>query len=114
MPVALAIAVALFAFSTLITWSYYSMKAWTTMFGRTPRSELIFKVIFCVFTVIGAVMTFDAVLLFADSMLFLCAIVNLLACYILLPKVRDEVRKWRRGIDSGEIEEVPVEERASN
>ena len=114
MPVALAIAVALFAFSTLITWSYYSMKAWTTMFGRSPRSELTFKVIFCVFTVIGAVMTFDAVLLFADSMLFLCAIVNLLACYILLPKVRDEVRKWRNGIDSGEIKEVPVEERATN
>jgi AGCS family alanine or glycine:cation symporter len=114
MPVALAIAVALFAFSTLITWSYYSMKAWTTMFGRSPRSELVFKVVFCVFTVIGAVMTFDAVLLFADSMLFLCAIVNLLACYILLPKVRDEVRKWRRGIDSGEIQEVPVEERANN
>jgi AGCS family alanine or glycine:cation symporter len=114
MPVALAIAVALFAFSTLITWSYYSMKAWTTMFGRSPRSELVFKVVFCVFTVVGAVMTFDSVLVFADSMLFLCAIVNLLACYILLPKVRDEVHKWWRGIDSGEIQEVPVEERATN
>jgi AGCS family alanine or glycine:cation symporter len=114
MPVALAIAVALFAFSTLITWSYYTMKAWTTMFGRSPRSELTFKVVFCTFTVIGAVMTFDSVLLFADSMLFVCAIVNLLACYILLPKVRDEVRKWRQGIDTGEIKEVPVEERANS
>jgi AGCS family alanine or glycine:cation symporter len=113
MPVALAIAVALFAFSTLITWSYYTMKAWTTMFGRSPRSELTFKVIFCLFTVIGAVMTFDSVLLFADSMLFVCAIVNLLACYILLPKVREEVRRFRAGLDSGEIEEVPVDERAN-
>jgi alanine or glycine:cation symporter, AGCS family len=111
-PVVLAIAVALFAFSTLITWSYYSMKAWTTMFGRSPRSELIFKVVFCLFTVVGTVMTFTSVLTFADSMLFLCAIVNLLACYILLPKVREELRSFRQGLRSGEIQEVPVEERA--
>jgi AGCS family alanine or glycine:cation symporter len=113
MPVLLAIAVALFAFSTLITWSYYTMKAWTTMFGRSPRSELTFKVIFCLFTVVGTVMTFGSVLDFADSMLFLCAIVNLLACYLLLPKVRDEVRDFLGGLRSGEIKEVPMEERAT-
>jgi AGCS family alanine or glycine:cation symporter len=112
-PVILAIAVALFAFSTLITWSYYSMKAWTTLFGRTSHSELIFKVVFCLFTVVGTVMTFDSVLTFADSMLFLCAIVNLLACYLLLPKVREEVRAFREGRRNGQITEVPVEERAN-
>ncbi len=112
-PVILAIAVALFAFSTLITWSYYSMKAWTTLFGRTPGSELTFKVVFCVFTVIGTVLTFTSVLEFADSMLFLCAIVNLTACYLLLPKVREEVRSFREGRRSGEIKEVPKEERAT-
>jgi AGCS family alanine or glycine:cation symporter len=111
-PVLLAIAVALFAFSTLITWSYYSMKAWTTMFGRSPRSELVFKIVFCLCTVVGTVMTFTSVLTFADSMLFLCAIVNLLACYILLPKVREELRSWREGIREGRIREVPVAERA--
>lgn len=112
-PIVLAVAVALFAFSTLITWSYYSMKAWTTLFGRSPRSELTFKILFCVFTVIGTVMTFTSVLTFADSMLFVCAIVNLLACYLLLPKVREELRSFREGLRSGEIKEVPVEERAN-
>jgi AGCS family alanine or glycine:cation symporter len=90
------------------------MKAWTTMFGRSARSELTFKVVFCLFTVVGTVMTFTSVLTFADSMLFVCAIVNLLACYILLPKVRDELRSWRAGVDSGEICEVPVEERTAS
>jgi AGCS family alanine or glycine:cation symporter len=113
-PVVLAVAVALFAFSTLITWSYYSMKAWTTLFGRSPRSELTFKLIFCLFTVVGTVMTFTSVLTFADSMLFVCAIVNLLACYLLLPKVREELRSFREGRRSGEIQEVPVEERATS
>jgi len=110
-PVILAIAVALFAFSTLITWSYYTMKAWTTLFGRSPASELTFKVVFCLFTVVGTVMTFTSVLTFADSMLFLCAIVNLLACYLLLPKVREEIRSFREGRRNGTITEVPVEER---
>jgi AGCS family alanine or glycine:cation symporter len=113
-PVVLAIAVALFAFSTLITWAYYSMKAWTTLFGRTARSELTFKIVFCLFTVVGTVLTFDSVLGFADAMLFVCAIVNLLACYLLLPKVRDELRSFRAGLADGTIEEVPVGERAHN
>lgn len=112
-PLVLAVAVALFAFSTLITWAYYSMKAWTTLFGRTPASELAFKVVFCLFTVVGTVMTFTSVLTFADAMLFVCAIVNLLACYLLLPKVREEVRSFRAGLRSGDIAEVPKEERAT-
>jgi AGCS family alanine or glycine:cation symporter len=113
-PVILAIAVALFAFSTLITWSYYTMKAWTEIFGRSKRSEAIFKVVFCTFTVIGSVITFTSVLTFADSMLFVCAIVNLLACYLLLPKVREELRSFREGRRTGAIAEVPVEERATS
>jgi AGCS family alanine or glycine:cation symporter len=112
-PVILAIAVALFAFSTLITWSYYTMKAWTTLFGRSPASELTFKIVFCLFTVIGTVMTFTSVLTFADSMLFLCAVVNLLGCYLLLPKVKEELRSFMEGRKNGTIKEVPVEERAT-
>jgi AGCS family alanine or glycine:cation symporter len=112
-PVILAIAVALFAFSTLITWSYYTMKAWTELFGRSKRSEAIFKIVFCLFTVVGCVITFTSVLDFADSMLFVCAIINLLACYLLLPKVREELRSFREGRRTGAITEVPVEERAT-
>jgi AGCS family alanine or glycine:cation symporter len=110
-PVILAIAVALFAFSTLITWSYYTMKAWTSIFGRTPASELTFKLVFCLMTVIGTVMTFTSVLTFADSMLFVAAVVNLLACYLLLPKVKEELRDFMQGRKDGRITEVPAEER---
>jgi len=46
-------------------------------------------------------------------MLFVCAIVNLTACYLLLPKVREELRSFRAGLKSGEIAVVPVEERAT-
>jgi AGCS family alanine or glycine:cation symporter len=108
-PVVLAIAVALFAFSTLITWAYYGMKAWTTLFGRSPGKELTFKVLYCAFTVMGTVLTLDTVLDFADSMLFLCAFVNLLACYLLLPVVRRELSDYMAQRRSGELTKHEVE-----
>lgn len=111
--IVLAVAVALFAFSTLITWSYYTMKAFTTLVGRSKAKENAFKVVFCLFTALGAVVELGSVLSFADAMLFVCAVFNLLACYLLLPKVREEMRSFLRGVRSGEIEEVPVEERAT-
>ena len=110
-PVVLAVAVALFAFSTLITWSYYTMKAWTTLVGRSPAKELAFKVLFCLFTVVGTVISFGSVVDFADAMLFICAVVNLLACYLLLPVVREELRRFRAGLRNGDIAVVPEEER---
>ena len=53
-PYVLAIAVALFAFSTMISWSYYGLKAWTYLFGEGKNKEITFKVIFCIFVIIGA------------------------------------------------------------
>ncbi|WP_323793603.1 alanine/glycine:cation symporter family protein [Nocardioides sp.] len=109
----LAVAVALFAFSTLITWAYYTQKAFTTLVGRSRAKENAFKAIFCVFTVIGTVVNLGSVLDFADAMLFVCAVVNLIACYLLLPKVKEELRAFRQGRRDGTITVVPVEERAT-
>ncbi len=102
-PIILAVAVALFAFSTLITWSYYGLKAWTTLFGRTPFSENLYRVIFCLFTVIGTVLTFGQVLNFADAMLFLTAFVNLLGVYLLLPVVKKEMTDYLADRKSGAL-----------
>lgn len=102
-PIILAVAVALFAFSTLITWSYYGLKAWTTLFGRTPFSETLYKIVFCSFTVIGTVLTFGNVLSFADAMLFLCAFVNLIGVYLLLPVIKAEMRTYLEDRKSGAL-----------
>ena len=47
-----------------------------------------FKLVYCVFIVIGTVLTFRAVLGFADAMLFVCALVNIFGLYLLMPEVR--------------------------
>ncbi|MBC7133418.1 MAG: alanine:cation symporter family protein [Roseovarius sp.] len=102
-PYALAIAVILFAFSTMITWSYYGLKAWTYMFGEGKNQELSFKLIFCVFVFIGSVSSLGAVLDFSDAALFAMGVVNIIALYFLMPIVKRELNSYLSRLKSGEI-----------
>ena len=102
-PLMLAIAVVLFAFSTMISWSYYGLKAWTYLFGESKGSEVTFKVLFCVFIVIGAAASLGPVIDFSDAMLFSMAIVNIVALYLLMPIVKAELAHYVARLKSGEI-----------
>ncbi len=102
-PYALSLAVFLFAFSTMITWSYYGMKSWTYMFGEGRNREMTFKIIFCVFVFIGAVSSLDAVIDFSDAALFAMAIVNIIGLYFLMPIVKKELESYLARLKSGEI-----------
>jgi AGCS family alanine or glycine:cation symporter len=99
----LAIAVILFAFSTMISWSYYGLKAWTFLFGEGKASELIFKVIFCLFVVIGAASSLGPVIDFSDASIFAMAVVNIAALYFLIPIVKTELDSYLSRLKSGEI-----------
>jgi AGCS family alanine or glycine:cation symporter len=99
----LAVAVILFAFSTMISWSYYGLKAWTFLFGEGQTTELIFKVIFCVFVVIGASANLGPVIDFSDAAIFAMAVVNIFALYLLMPIVKKELDSYLRRLKSGEI-----------
>ena len=117
-PVLLAIAVALFAFSTLITWAYYGEQAWGFLFGRAKASVTVFRTLVCVFVVIGCVATFSKVVEFADAALFMCAFINILGLYILMPVVKKEMKKYLADRKAGTLNDpdtadaVPVEEPA--
>jgi AGCS family alanine or glycine:cation symporter len=102
-PYVLAIAVVLFAFSTMISWSYYGLKAWTYLFGEGKTKELIFKLLFCVFVVIGAAAQLGAVIDFSDAMIFAMAVVNISALYVLMPIVKREMESYFGRLRSGEI-----------
>ncbi|MGB1010619.1 MAG: alanine/glycine:cation symporter family protein [Thiolinea sp.] len=102
-PYVLAIAVILFAFSTMISWSYYGLKAWTYLFGEGKVTELIFKVLFCVFVVIGAAMNLGIVIDFSDAAIFAMALVNILGLYFLMPVVKREMQSYNARLKSGEI-----------
>jgi len=96
-PVPLSIAAFLFAFSTMLAWAYYGTKGWTYIFGEGKRKELAFSLIFCLFIVIGASIQLKAILDFADALIFVMAIPNLLGLYILAPEVkRDLAAYWQK------------------
>ncbi|WP_167195866.1 alanine/glycine:cation symporter family protein [Brevibacterium pigmentatum] len=117
-PILLAVAVALFAFSTLITWAYYGEQAWGFLFGRAKASVTVFRTLVCVFVVIGCVATFSKVVEFADAALFMCAFINILGLYMLMPVVKKEMKKYLADRKAGTLNDpdtadaVPVEEPA--
>jgi AGCS family alanine or glycine:cation symporter len=102
-PYILAIAVVLFAFSTMISWSYYGLKSWSYLFGESKTSELTFKVIFCVFIVIGAAASLGPVIDFSDAAIFAMAVVNIFCLYFLMKLVRTELASYASRLESGEI-----------
>ena len=102
-PYVLALAVILFAFSTMISWSYYGLKAWTYLFGEGKSKELAFKVIFCIFVVIGAAANLGPVIDFSDAAIFAMAVVNIIGLYLLMPIVKRELNSYVSRLKSGEI-----------
>ena len=93
-PLILAIAVILFAFSTMISWSYYGLQAWAHLFGHSKGAELSYKVIFCFFIIVGSAVSVKSVINFSDGMIFAMAIPNVVAMYLLMPKVKEELAKY--------------------
>lgn len=102
-PFVLAIAVVLFAFSTMISWSYYGLKAWTYLFGEGKTTELVFKLMFCVFVVIGAAANLGPVIDFSDAAIFAMAVANIIGLYFLMPIVKKELTSYMSRLKSGEI-----------
>ena len=97
-PYVLTLAVVLFAFSTMISWSYYGFQGWAYLFGRSKRMEYTYKIIFCLFVVIGAAASLGSVIGFSDAMIFAMMVPNMIGIVILAPKVKEELKKYMSAI----------------
>jgi AGCS family alanine or glycine:cation symporter len=80
-----AMGIIFFAFSTLISWSYYGDRASDYLFGK--KAVVPYRWVYLVFLVIGAVVQFDIVIGFSDIMNALMAVPNLVAIIVLSPIV---------------------------
>ena len=96
--VILTIAVVLFAFSTMISWSYYGLKAWTYLFGEGSTSEVSYKVLFCCFVIIGAMLSLNKVVEFSDAMIFAMAFPNIIGLYLLSSKVNLDLKAFMKEV----------------
>ena len=97
-PVPLSFAALMFAFSTMLAWAYYGAKGWTYLFGEGKGKEIVFSLIFCVFIVIGSSVKLDAILDFADALIFVMAIPNLIGLYIMVPEVNRDLKEYWQDI----------------
>lgn len=103
-PIPLAFAAMLFAFSTMISWSYYGLKGWTYLFGEGANGQMIYKLIFCVFVALGCVVQLGPILDISDALVFLICVPNILGLYFLAPIVKRELDAYMEKIRSGEIQ----------
>jgi AGCS family alanine or glycine:cation symporter len=103
-PWILTLAVVLFAFSTMISWSYYGLKAWTYLFGESMITDIVYKVMFLSFVVIGSSMELGSVIDFSDAMIFAMAFPNMLGIYFLLPVVKKELNEYWAEYKAGKLQ----------
>jgi len=76
----------------MISWSYYGLKSWTFLFGKSKKLENLFKLIFCIFVVFGSSLSMSSVIDLSDSLMFLMALFNIVGVYLLASKVRKELK----------------------
>lgn len=92
---ALVVAIVLFAFSTIISWFYYGSQSWAYLFGTSEKAELTYKIIFLIFSILGAAVTLEAVIKFSDAMILALVFPNMIGLFFLYPKVKEELDRFR-------------------
>lgn len=102
-PIPLAFAAVLFAFSTMIAWSYYGLKGWAYLFGEGERTQTVYKVIFCAFVALGCMVQLGPLLDISDAFVFLICVPNILGLYFLAPVVKREMLAYQERLESGKI-----------
>ncbi len=100
-PWILSVAVALFAFSTMISWSYYGERCWAWAFGT--GTSIIYKLIFLTFTFLGSILSATNVLKFGDLMILGMAIPNILGVLLLSGGVRKDLSEYWSKYKAGEF-----------
>ena len=94
----LTVAVFLFAVSTMISWSYYGLQSWKFLFGRGKAADLVYKILFLTFIVIGAAASMKSIWDFSDAMIFAMVFPNMVGLYFLFPVVKKQLNRYMSAI----------------
>lgn len=101
--VVLAVAVVLFAYSTIISWAYYTQKIWAFVLGDSKTSIILFRIVFCVALIPGGVLTVQQVYDVMDSLFLLMAIPNIIGIYLMSGEIRRDVKDYFHRLKTGQI-----------
>jgi len=103
-PYVLSAAVVLFAFSTMISWSYYGERCWAWLFG--DGSSMVYRWLFLVMVFLGSIITSTNVLDFGDLMILGMAFPNVLGLYFLAGGVKSDLNDYLDKLKKGEFEKT--------
>ncbi|MFQ5519503.1 MAG: alanine:cation symporter family protein, partial [Mariprofundus sp.] len=101
-PMILSLSVVLFAYSTMISWSYYGERCWTYVFGE--RFSMVYRVIFLVFIVLASLVSAGNILEFSDLLILAMAFPNFIALYLLQGNVSDALKEYMGKLRNGEFD----------
>jgi len=90
----LTVAVVLFAVSTMISWSYYGLQSWKFLFGRGKGADIAYKLLFCLFVIIGAAANMGSIWAFSDAMIFAMVFPNMIGLFFLYPVVKKQLDRY--------------------
>jgi len=98
----LTIAVVLFAVSTMISWSYYGLQSWKFLFGRGKAADLVYKLLFLTFVIIGASASMNSIWAFSDAMIFAMVFPNMIGMFFLFPVVKKQLNRYLEAIKASQ------------
>ncbi len=102
-PTILSLSVVLFAYSTMISWSYYGERCWTFVFGE--KNSIVYRITYVMFIVLASLGSPGSILEFSDLLLLGMAFPNFLALYLLQGKVAAALADYRRRLRQGEFDQ---------
>jgi AGCS family alanine or glycine:cation symporter len=105
-PIVLSISIILFAFSTMISWSYYGERAWVYLFGT--KSSLIYKLFFLTITVISTIVATDIMVTFSFMLLLAMAFPNIIGLLFLSNDVKNYLDIYLAKYKSGELKKEVI------
>ncbi|MEQ8635754.1 alanine/glycine:cation symporter family protein [Gimesia maris] len=100
----LSVSVILFAYSTMISWSYYGERCWAFLFGDSAKISLAYRILFLIFVVLGSVVSATNILDFGDLMILGMAFPNILGVLLLSNRVKRELDGYWSRYKSGEFD----------
>ena len=97
----LSVSVVLFAFSTMISWSYYGERCWSYLFGKDQTQP--YRYIFCFFVWLGCVTSLQNVIDFSDLMILSMAFPNIIGYVLLSGKVKAAIDEYWADYKAGKL-----------
>ena len=99
--VILSLIITMFAYSTMISWSYYGERSWEYLFGDS--SLLLYRLIFVLFVFLGAISKLANIIDFSDMMILGMAFPNIIGGIILSPQIKERLQEYWGRLQSGEM-----------